>query len=539
MLNNISIRYLVLLPALLMGICLASMSAFSFYNIKDNVESLNTNFVQVLDEEGLIAKVIEDTYKIRLILTSSSFVHNNNYRNDVDNWLTGITQNINYLRQIDSIKNHADETLKQINQYAYFAQNLYVKKGEYESGVLSQADWQRFDTEATAAGNNMVTSVFKLSDFIKKSAEQQIETSYQSLERMIVISITLCLTVFAVISLASYLLSKQIVKPIISAQQNINLLANGNLSDIDLDCNGTNEVFVLNNDLQKSCINLSSTVQSLLTVSDEVAAASTELSTIMEEAENNAHKENNEVLLVASAINELSSTADNVRDNAVAADEKSREIEGVTEKGVMIFNQSFEANKDVSISLAEMADIVLSVKNQSDKISTVIDVIRSISEQTNLLALNAAIEAARAGESGRGFAVVADEVRMLAKRTSDSTAEIQSIIEELQQQSEKANLSMDTCLSLVERNQELAQEVNSALQSIATSISEITEINTLVATASEEQSQVTMELNSNINNISEIININAAGITQSVSASRQLSELAESQKQQLSFFTVS
>lgn len=486
----------------------------------------------------MIAKVIEDTYKIRLILTSSSFVHNNNYSNDVDNWLRSITANMNSLQEIDVIKAHADETLDYINKYAYFAQNLYVKKEEYQDGRLSQAEWQKYDLQATEAGNQMVASVFDLSETIKTSAEQQIEHSYQALERMIMMSLMACLTVLGVITLVAYLLSTQIVKPILDAQRNINLLARGNLAEIDLDCNGTNEVFVLNKDLQKSCINLSSTVQSLLTVSDEVAAASTELSAIMEDAEGNAHKESNEVLLVASAINELSSTADNVRDNAVMADEKSRQIEGITEKGVAIFNQSFAANKDVSISLAEMADIVLSVKNQSDKISTVIDVIRSISEQTNLLALNASIEAARAGESGRGFAVVADEVRMLAKRTSDSTSEIQSIIEELQQQSEKANVSMDTCLNLVERNQELAQDVNAALHSIAGSISEITEINTLVATASEEQSQVTMELNSNINNISDIISINTAGITQSVSASRQLSELAESQKQQLSFFTV-
>lgn len=539
MLNNISIRYLVLFPALLMGICLASMSAYSFYSIKNNVESLNGKFVEVLGEEELIAKVIEDTYKIRLILTSSSFVHNDNYLSDVESWFSGINKSLSSLQKIDAIKSYVSETSSQVEKYAYFARNLYSEKSKYERGDSSQADWQRFDEEATAAGNNMVSSVFALSDLIKKSAENEIEHSYADLNRMIVISVGLCLFVFSSITVAAYFLSKQIVKPIISAQCNINLLANGNLSDIDLDCNGTNEVFVLNNDLQKSCVNLSSTVQSLLTVSDEVAAASTELSTIMEESENNAHRENNEVLLVASAINELSSTADNVRDNAVAADVKSREIEEITEKGVTIFNESFEANKDVSMGLSEMADIVHSVKNQSDKISTVIDVIRSISEQTNLLALNAAIEAARAGESGRGFAVVADEVRMLAKRTSDSTTEIQSIIEELQLQSESAMVSMDTCLSLVERNQELAQEVNSALYSIATSITEITEINTLVATASEQQSQVTMELNSNINNISEIINMNAAGITQSVSASRQLSELAESQKQQLSFFSVS
>ncbi|EGU29109.1 methyl-accepting chemotaxis protein [Vibrio scophthalmi] len=538
MLNNISIRNLVLIPVFMMGICIAATTAFSLSKIRSNVDELNNEFMFIIGEEELVAKVIEDTYKIRIILTTSSFVHNENYDSDVNAWQQNITESVIALSQSQHTKTLADSLLKAIENYGYFAKNLYLKKSQYEAGLLSEQEWQAFDKDATIAGNAMVSASFELSDFIKGYAQQQIDGSYTTLTDLIFYSSVLCLIIFSSISLLSLFLSKQIVKPILNAQNNINRMSNGNLIDIDLDCNGTNEVFLLNNDLEKTCVNLSSTIKNLLIVGEEVAAASTELSTIMEESEHNVHKENNEVLLVASAINELSSTADNVRDNAVLADEKSRQIEEITEKGVAIFNESYSANKDVSDSLSEMAGIVSSVKHQSDKISTVIDVIRSISDQTNLLALNAAIEAARAGESGRGFAVVADEVRMLAKRTSDSTTEIQSIIEELQDHSEKADSRMDQCLQLVNKNQELTHEVNSALKSIASAMTEITEINTLVATASEEQSQVTMELNTNINNISEIINLNATGVTQSVSAARQLSELAETQKNQLSFFAV-
>ncbi|SKA72889.1 Methyl-accepting chemotaxis protein (MCP) signalling domain-containing protein [Enterovibrio nigricans DSM 22720] len=250
----------------------------------------------------------------------------------------------------------------------------------------------------------------------------------------------------------------------------------------------------------------------------------------------NAQQEQGEIEQVASAVTELSSTANNVSDNAVNADHAARQTDDLASQGLAIFAQSSQAAHQMAESIENTASVVNTLQEQSQRISHVVEVIRGISEQTNLLALNAAIEAARAGQSGRGFAVVADEVRMLAARTEASTKEIQQIIEGLQVQAAQAGDSMGTCMDVLSRTQELSSQANEALTGITQSVAQITDMNTLVATAAEQQSAVTLDINRNISNVSEIISQNVAGISQSAQASQELSQLAESQKQELGFF---
>lgn len=224
--------------------------------------------------------------------------------------------------------------------------------------------------------------------------------------------------------------------------------------------------------------------------------------------------------------------------NAAKADGAANQANQLAKRSLSMFEQNSRANDKMADQLNNAAQVVNSLKTQSEQIGKVIEVIQGISEQTNLLALNAAIEAARAGESGRGFAVVADEVRMLAARTQDSTKEIQAIIEELQNQSGRANESMHASLQMLTSNQTLASDVSATLQEISHSIEELALINAQVATASEEQNQVTSDINSNLSNIYELVSQNVTGITQAAAASHELSSLAENQKQQLAYFKV-
>ncbi|MBL0553872.1 methyl-accepting chemotaxis protein [Aeromonas caviae] len=267
-------------------------------------------------------------------------------------------------------------------------------------------------------------------------------------------------------------------------------------------------------------------IEQVASNSRQLAATANEVAAKAQLTQHNCTAQRDRTVQVATAIHEMGATVGEIAGNASLAADVAKQANEQADAGAQVVAQARHGIVGLSGEIEQVAGVIESLASQTDSIGSILDTIRSISEQTNLLALNAAIEAARAGEQGRGFAVVADEVRNLASRSAASTAEIQGMINSLQEQSARAVSAMAQG-----RNQSLrvvtqADEANGALDQITGHITQISDMNIQVATATEEQSSVVGEINRNVEDINQLTMETADIAHQLTESSRSLQQLS-------------
>jgi methyl-accepting chemotaxis protein len=349
-------------------------------------------------------------------------------------------------------------------------------------------------------------------------------------------SSTIALAALLTFGLA-WLFTRSIVRPLNEAVNIAETVASGNLTQ-DIIIEGNDEPARLLAALKAMQMNLRNTIQGISDSSNQLASAAEELNAVTEDSTRGLHQQNHEIEQAATAVNEMTAAVDEVARNAVATSEASRESDSTAQHGRQQVIKTVESIGLLAGDVTTTATQVEHLAGQVRDISKVLDVIRSIAEQTNLLALNAAIEAARAGEAGRGFAVVADEVRALAHRTQQSTQEIEQMIGDVHQGTDKAVQAMQASNERARSTLEVARTAGEALDNITRAIGQISERNLVIASASEEQAQVAREVDRNLINIRDLSLQSSAGANQTSAASQELARLAISLNELVARFRI-
>ena len=325
--------------------------------------------------------------------------------------------------------------------------------------------------------------------------------------------------------LLAWLLTRSIVTPLNRAVQAAETIAGGNLTKA-IEVDGKDEPARLLGALSTMQGNLRKTIEQIAGSATQLGAAAEELSAVTEEASRGLQQQNNEIEQAATAVNEMTAAVEEVARNAVSTSEASNQSTQAAREGRDRVVETVDAIQTMTHDVQNTSLMIEGLATQGRDIGKVLDVIRAIAEQTNLLALNAAIEAARAGEAGRGFAVVADEVRALAHRTAQSTQEIEKMVAGIQNGTGEAVSSMQQSNQRTQSTLEMARAAGIALEQITQSIHLINERNLVIASASEEQAQVSREVDRNLVNIRDLATQSAAGANQTSAASHELSRLA-------------
>ena len=325
--------------------------------------------------------------------------------------------------------------------------------------------------------------------------------------------------------LLALLLTRSIVTPLNRAVLVAQTIADGNLSKA-IEVDGKDEATQLLQALATMQTNLRKTIEQIAGSATQLGAAAEELSAVTEEASRGLQQQNNEIEQAATAVNEMTAAVEEVARNAVSTSEASNQSTQAAREGRDQVVKTVDAIQTMTHDVQSTAQMIEGLAAQGRDIGKVLDVIRAIAERSNLLALNAAIEAARAGEAGRGFAVVADEVRALAHRTAQSTQEIEKMVAGIQNGTGEAVSSMQQSNQRTQTTLEMARAAGVALEQITQSIHQINERNLVIASASEEQAQVSREVDRNLVNIRDLATQSAAGANQTSAATHELSRLA-------------
>ena len=398
-------------------------------------------------------------------------------------------------------KAQAQQLLDQFE--AMVSNELNPMLAAFDAGDMAKAQQIYRDQYAKTYGV-MRQGANDLLDALLEQAEQQNLHSAQSYDDGLTRQIAIIATGLLVSIIMSWLIVVQLRRRVAVLQSSLGLAADNLALDTRIELHGQDELSEIARSFNQFIDKVHGAMRQLADNSRQLSGMARDVAERARLTQGNCTAQSDRTVQVATAINELGSTVNEIARNAENAAEVAREATQHASDGSAVVSQAHRQVDALNGELEQAAKVIEALAAQTNAISTTLNIIRSISEQTNLLALNAAIEAARAGEQGRGFAVVADEVRTLASRSGASTEEIQQVIDRLQNESRSAVEAMAKGQRQSALVVEYASKASVALEQINSHIGQISDQNIQVATATEEQSSVVEEINRNIVDINEL-----------------------------------
>ncbi|MDI9779517.1 methyl-accepting chemotaxis protein [Pseudomonas putida] len=425
------------------------------------------------------------------------------------------------LRQLEGALGEIDNLKRQLPAEATRVQQFEQSVQAYRDAVRQFRDAVAEITVARAEMTVQGADIVKRSD-----ALYSIQLERRDAESTQARSLQTIATLLALLAgvIAAVVITRQITRPLRDTLQAVERIAGGDLTH-DLRVTRRDEIGVLQQGIARMGTTLRELISGIRDGVTQIASAAEELSAVTEQTSAGANSQKVETDQVATAMHEMAATVQEVARNAEQASHAATGADDEARAGDRVVGEAISQIERLAEEVHRSTEAMNLLQQESQKIGSVMDVIKSVAEQTNLLALNAAIEAARAGEAGRGFAVVADEVRGLAQRTQKSTEEIEELVASLQHGTQQVANAMQGSRTLTDSSVELARKAGSSLENITSTVSSIQSMNQQIAAAAEQQSAVAEEISRSILNVRDVSEQTAAASDETAASSVELARL--------------
>ena len=428
---------------------------------------------------------------------------------------------------LQSLKPAADASLESLG----IAQNIFDEEIIMANSLEGQWDeyFARITTEIDKT-YALDTAVF---DALRARLDERLGENRSAMYTLIV-SLSLVGLLIIYLYAGFYMATRRTLKRLSSQMGRV---ASGDMT-VQVDVDSRDELGDLAADFNNTVQKVRELIRQVSATSDQVQEQSRQVEDIASESSHAATSQRSQIEQVATAMNEMAATSQEVARSAALAVTNAEEVNTQTLNGRRLVESSVDGIEKLSGEIENSVKVINQLADDSSSISRVLDVIKGVAEQTNLLALNAAIEAARAGEQGRGFAVVADEVRTLARRTQQSTEEIEQMIVRLQSGVGAAVKAMGSSHSMTADTVDASLKVQAGLDNILKSVTYIVDQSQQIAAAAEEQTAVSHDIDQNIVEINHAGERTAEGARKAEESSGRMAQLVQSLQGIISAFKV-